>query len=87
MTPPNEEQPLTGGFITSSVIRRGDTVRRTPGHWSPAVHAWLAHLAARGETLAPRPVELDQVHRVEVLSYLDGTVPSGGASPPYLWRE
>ncbi|MGH3830163.1 MAG: phosphotransferase enzyme family protein [Pseudonocardiaceae bacterium] len=87
MTPANEEQQLTGGFITSSVTRRGDTVRRTPGPWSPAVHTWLAHLAAYGETLAPHPLGLDEAHRVEVLSYLDGTVPSGGASPPYLWRE
>lgn len=87
VTVPNEEQPLTGGFITSSVIRRGDTVRRTAGHWSPAVHAWLAHLAARGETMAPRPLELDAANHVEVLSYLDGTVLSGGTSPPYLWRE
>lgn len=85
VTLPNEEQQLTGGFITSSVTRRGDTVRRTPGAWSPTVHAWLAHLTARGETMAPRPMELDEANGVEVLSYLHGTVPSGGASPPYLW--
>ncbi len=83
----SEQQQLTGGFLAASVTRSGDTVRRTAGHWSPAVHAWLAYLAASGIELGPRPVRLDLAAGVEVLSYLDGTVLSGGASPPYLWRD
>jgi Phosphotransferase enzyme family len=81
------EQELAGGFLTSSVTRAGDTVSRTAGPWSPAVHAWLAHLAATGVSLAPRPMRLDPETGVEVVSYLDGTVLSGGASPPYLWTD
>lgn len=82
---PSEEQQLTGGFLTGSVTRSGATVRRSAGHWTPAVHAWLAHLDKRGIDVAPRPLRLDS--GVEVVSYLDGTVPSGGASPPYLWSN
>jgi len=84
---PGGEQQLTGGFLTNSVTRNGDTVRRSPGPWSPAVHAWLAHLDKLQARVAPSPIELDVANRVETLSYLHGAVPSGGASPPYLWRE
>ncbi len=87
MTRPDEARRLTGGFLTGSVTRSGEEVRRGSGYWSPAVHAWLAHLSACGANVAPRPLGLDAASGVEVLSYLDGTVPSGGASPPYLWRE
>ncbi|MGI9000827.1 MAG: phosphotransferase [Pseudonocardia sp.] len=85
----DDEQELTGGFLTGSVTRSGDRVQRSAGPWSPAIHSWLAHLDARGGgvNVAPRPVDLDPGGRVEVLSFLDGDVPSGGASPPYLWRE
>lgn len=81
------EQPLTGGFITSSVTRSGGTVRRSAGPWSPAVHAWLAHLADTGIGAAPRPVRLDLDAGTEELTYVEGTVLSGGASPAYLWRD
>ncbi len=84
---PSEEQRLTGGFLTSSVTRSGDTVRRSAGHWSPAVHAWLAHLDERGIDVAPHPLRFDSATGVEVVSYLDGTVPSGGACPPDLWSD
>jgi hypothetical protein len=86
MNHPSEE-PLTGGFITSSVTRTGSTVRRSAGPWSPAVHTWLTHLARAGVNAAPRPVRLDLDTGTEELTYLDGTVLSGGASPPNLWRE
>lgn len=81
------EEPLTGGFITSSVTRSGDTVRRSAGPWSPAVHAWLAHLAHAGVDVAPRPVGLDQAAGLEEVTYVGGTALSGGASPEYLWRD
>jgi hypothetical protein len=37
------EVPLTGGDMTA-VVRVGDTVRRTAGPWTPAVHALLRQL-------------------------------------------
>lgn len=81
------EEELTGGFLTSSVTRSGGTVRRSAGRWSPAVHAWLAHLADAGINVAPKPVRIDTSAGVEEVTYIDGTVLSGGASPPYLWRD
>jgi hypothetical protein len=80
-------KPLTGGFITSSVTRSGNTVRRTAGPWSPAVHAWLAHLAQAGPGVAPRPVRLVQAARIEEVTYIKGIALSGGALPGYLWRD
>ncbi len=47
------EVPLTGGDMTA-VVRVGDTVRRTAGPWTPAVHALLRHLRAAGFTQIPR---------------------------------
>ncbi len=80
-------KPLTGGFLTSSVTRSGNTVRRTAGPWSPAVHAWLAHLAQAGVDVAPRPVRLVQAAGIEEVTYIEGIALSGGAAPGYLWRE
>jgi Phytanoyl-CoA dioxygenase (PhyH)/Phosphotransferase enzyme family len=86
MDPYTEEQ-LTGGFLTGSVTRSGNLVRRTAGAWSPAVHAWLAHLANAGVDLAPRPVSLNSSAGTEELTYIGGVVLSGGASPSFLWRD
>jgi hypothetical protein len=62
-------QPLPGGNL-SGVVRRGALVERATGPWSPAVHALLRHLAARGFAGAPR------VHGVaagrELLSFIEG---------------
>jgi hypothetical protein len=80
-------QALAGGFLTSSVTRSGDIVRRSAGPWSPAVHAWLTHLAGAGLTLAPSPIRLDIASGTEDLSYMPGEVPSGGASPAWLWHD
>lgn len=44
---------LDGGNVTT-VVRVGDTVRRTAGPWTPAVHALLAWVRERGE---PREVQ------------------------------
>jgi hypothetical protein len=38
---------LDGGNA-GGAVRVGDTVRRTAGPWTPAVHALLAHLAGKG---------------------------------------
>lgn len=81
----SSKEPLTSGFHTASVVRCGDTVRRTAGPWSPAVHAWLAHLAKLGLDVGPRPLSLELATGTEVLSYVDGTVIPGGTATPYLW--
>jgi Ser/Thr protein kinase RdoA (MazF antagonist) len=81
------EEPLTGGFINSSVTRHGGIVRRSAGPWSQSVHAWLGHLAGADISVAPRPVSLDLTTGTEEVTYLDGTVLSGGASPMFLWRD
>jgi hypothetical protein len=64
------EEQLDGGN-TGGAVRVGDTVRRTAGPWTPAVHALLAHLAGHGFTAAPRPLGFDAQGR-EVLSFLEG---------------
>ena len=49
------EEQLEGGNV-GGAVRVGDTVRRSAGPWTPAVHALLAHLADKGFTGAPRPL-------------------------------
>jgi hypothetical protein len=67
------EIPLSGGNMSSGVVRVGDTVRRPAGPWTPAVHALLAHLHLAGFHGAPRPLGVDEQGR-EVLTFLPGTV-------------
>ncbi len=64
------EVPLTGGCV-NTVIRVGDTVRRSTGPWTPAVHALLNHLEAVGFPYSPRVLGIDERGR-EVLSYIEG---------------
>ncbi|MFD9903172.1 phosphotransferase enzyme family protein [Streptomyces sp. NPDC059063] len=66
-----EEQPLSGGNVSSGVVRVGDTVRRPAGPWTPAVHALLTHLHETGFTAAPRPLGIDDQGR-EVLTFMPG---------------
>jgi hypothetical protein len=66
----NREQRFEDGNV-SDVVRVGDTVRRTAGPWTLAVHALLQHLEARGFDGAPRARGLDHSGR-EVLTYVDG---------------
>jgi hypothetical protein len=68
------EIPLTGGRSSAAgVVRVGDTVRRPPGPWTPAVQAFLAHLEAAGFTRSPRSLGIDE-HGREVLEYIEGEV-------------
>jgi len=64
-------------------VRVGETVRRRPGPWTPAVHALLAHLAARGFTGSPRPLGFDDQGR-EVLTFLTGET-TGDRRPRPAW--
>ena len=70
MTPEPPEIPLTGG-TQSTVVRVGDTVRRTAGTWTPGVHDLLRHVRSRGFDLAPEPLGFDPSGR-EVLTFIPG---------------
>jgi hypothetical protein len=72
-SPQSDEEELTGGGV-NHVVRIGTTVRRPTGHWTPAVHALLNHLAAIGFTGAPASHGLDGEGR-EILDFLPGQVP------------
>jgi Phosphotransferase enzyme family len=74
-----DEQRLAGGN-TGGAVRIGDTVRRTPGPWTPSVHALLRHLEAVGFDRAPRALGFDEEGR-EVLSFLPGE--TVGATRPW----
>jgi len=66
------EEPLTGGSV-NEVVRVGGTVRRPTGPWTPAVHALLDHLAAKGFPYSPRAHGLDADGR-EILDFIPGDV-------------
>jgi hypothetical protein len=70
---------------TSSVWRRGATIRRSTGPWTPAVHGLLRHLEVADFQGAPRVLGLDEQGR-EVLTYLEGEVPVYPTAPE-LWSE
>lgn len=57
----------------TAVVRIGDTVRRTAGPWTPAVHAHLRHLRANGFAEAPEPLGFDDQGR-EMLRFIPGDV-------------
>ena len=84
--PPTDvpEEILTGGNSTV-VVRRGDTVRRTAGPWTPAVQALLRHLRTQGVTEVPEALGLDDQGR-EVLSFLPGDV-ANYPLPDWVWDE
>jgi hypothetical protein len=66
-----DEQWLSGNV--GGALRVGATVRRPTGPWTPAVHALLGHLAARGLPHIPRVLGFDDTGR-EMLTYLPGRV-------------
>ena len=71
-TPGEHEVTLPGGNV-GGAVRVGATVRRPAGPWTPAVHALLTHVRARGLDGVPEPLGVDASGR-EVLSYLPGEV-------------
>jgi aminoglycoside phosphotransferase (APT) family kinase protein len=72
-----EERSLGGNL--NDAVRVGDTVRRTPGPWTPAVHALLRYLEEQGFP-APRARGFDQQGR-EILEYIEGEAHSGTLVP------
>jgi Phosphotransferase enzyme family len=75
---------LRGGNV-NRVVRRGDTVLRPAGPWTPGVHALLEHLAAAGFAGAPRPLGTDDEGH-EALTYVPG-VAGGDDMPEELWSD
>jgi hypothetical protein len=67
---PEQELELPGGNM-GTVVRVGDTVRRTTGAWTPAVHALLDYLADVDFEAAPRVLGLDDRGR-EILTFIEG---------------
>jgi hypothetical protein len=78
------EEVLTGGNL-NPVVRVGQTVRRVPGAWTPAVHALLKHLDAYRFDAAPRALGFDDQGR-EVLTFIEGMTDSSG-DPGWVWSE
>jgi hypothetical protein len=75
------EIPLTGGNV-ATVVRVGNTVRRSTTSQSATIHALLRHLEQVGFTGCPRFLGIDGNGR-EILSFLPGDV--GVAE--YLWED
>lgn len=69
------EIPLSDGepSVAGSVLIDGRVHRRS-GPWTPAVHALLTHLEAKGFDGAPRVVGFDEAGR-EVLTWVEGEAP------------
>jgi hypothetical protein len=59
---PTEAEHLLAGNV-STVVRIGDTARRTTGPWTPAVHALLRYLEVMGFEGAPRVLGIDEQGR------------------------
>src|SRR4051794_2358615 len=78
------DEVLTGGN-SNAPVRRGDTVLRQAGPWTPTIHALLEHVRERGVDWAPQPLGRDESGR-EVLSFLPGSVP-GYPMPPEVWSD
>ncbi|MFC7331067.1 phosphotransferase enzyme family protein [Marinactinospora rubrisoli] len=71
--PRDVEVPLTGGNVSVGVVRVGGTVRKPATAATPAVEAFLGHLAAAGFTGAPRTLGRDERGR-HVLEYVPGVM-------------
>lgn len=78
------EEVLTGGNM-DPVVRIGDTVRRTTGPWTPAVHALLDACASAGIPEVPRVLGTDGRGR-EVLSFIPGDTMSE-LPPEQVWSR
>ena len=77
-----EETPLAGGNVNPSVVRIGDTVRRSLTAASATIHQLLLHLEAKGFDGSPRFLGIDEKNR-EVISYLAGAT----GTPAYIWQH
>jgi len=78
------ERPLIGGWVTSGVVRVGQTVRRPRTSNAPFVERLLCHLEQAGFEAAPRHLGLDDQGR-EILTFIEGDVPSDCRT--VVWRD
>jgi hypothetical protein len=91
--PQDGDAPLSGGRMTSGIVRRGDRLLRPMGPWSPAVHEFLRHLEAAGFGGSPR--FLGTEGDMEVLTFIEGDAAvdpqwqpgHGNRLPPYARTE
>jgi Phosphotransferase enzyme family len=70
----NREAEMALPANVSAVVQVGDTIRRSTGPWSPAVHAVLQYLEQVDFAGAPRFLGIDAQGR-EVLTRLEGYTP------------
>lgn len=77
-----KDEVLASGNSTL-VTRVGQTVRRTAGAWTPAVHAFLDALRAAGVTEVPESLGLDE-HGREVLTFIPGDA-AHYPLPQWVW--
>jgi hypothetical protein len=80
----NDTEVFLDGWV-NTVVRIGDTVRRSTGPWTPAVHALLCHLEAAVYAWSPRVLGIDEEGR-EVLTYFEGR-PTAVPWPEPLTRD
>jgi Phosphotransferase enzyme family len=78
----NEREELLAGGNVAPVVRVGDTVRRTTGPWTPAVHQLLQYLEQAGFEYAPKVLGVDARGR-EILTYIEGET----AGDDHPWAE
>jgi hypothetical protein len=78
-----DEEVVLGGGNSTDVLRVGDTVRRTAGPWTPAVHRLLKMLREAGIGEVPEPLGCDDQGR-EMLTFLPGTA-GNYPLPGWLW--
>lgn len=78
----DQEEDLAGGNSTL-VTRIGQTVRRSAGPWTPAVHAFLDALRVAGITEVPEALGLDE-HGREVLTFMPGDA-AHYPLPQWVW--
>lgn len=91
--PQTAEVAVSGGRVTTGMVRRGDRLLRPMGPWSPAVHEYLRHLQAAGFDGSPRVLGTEGGR--EVLTFIDGEVANdprwepglGHRLPPYARTE
>jgi hypothetical protein len=77
------DETLRGGNV-STVVRVGDTVRRTAGAWSATVQRLLGHVRGQGLLWVPEPLGFDE-HGREILSFIPGDVPH--EMPAWAWSD
>lgn len=83
MTPAEAWVRLHGGNVTP-VLRRGDTVLRVAGAWTPTVHAVMRHARRAGMAGIPEPRGVGE--RGELLEYIPGVVPAY-PMPSWVWHD